>query len=301
MINNTNLNRSIKMKNQQRMFQLIKQTDGRNSIVAVPRLFIGLTGDHKAAILLSQLLYWSDKGKRKDGFIFKSDKEWGKELGFSRNELIRIRKILEPFLEIKVKKAYGSPTHHYRLKMNVLEASINEYIENKHIRNTQIERSETLETIQTLTESTQQELPKKTTCRSDNFNSQGNSWRNRSGGDDLGIDLGDLPGTVMRLCGCDHLDDEYSNQIIEIANEMKKAENEENKTKNRSNPEYVKEILESCASYSKTQIMTADRIIKALRNEDNYQSWWEEYEQSHPSPSFKKPRIIFTHRAYYVI
>jgi hypothetical protein len=103
------------------------------------------------------------------------------------------------------------------------------------------------------------------------------------------------------LCDYDHLDEEYTNQIIEIANEMKKTENEENITKNRFNPEYVKEILKSCASYSITQIMTADRIIKALRKEGNYQIWLKDYERSSSSHSAKKIRSIFANYPFYHI
>lgn len=45
-----------------------------------------IAGSVKAGIFLSQLLYWSDKGKRGDGYIWKTQEEWEAETALTRYE-----------------------------------------------------------------------------------------------------------------------------------------------------------------------------------------------------------------------
>ena len=107
-------------KTQKIIFKLIAELTGQENIVAVPREFIKLTGDPATGIFLAQLIYWCDRGSRKDGFIYKSHKEWEEEIGLERYYCKKARKKLEDMgiLETKLKKANGAPTLHYRLKMD---------------------------------------------------------------------------------------------------------------------------------------------------------------------------------------
>lgn len=75
------------------------------------------------AIYLQQLLYWSDKGKREDGFIYKTKDEIYDETGITPKEQDTIRKQLIELkcLEVKTIKANGSPTLHYRLNLANVE------------------------------------------------------------------------------------------------------------------------------------------------------------------------------------
>lgn len=71
-------------------------------------------------ILLSQLLYWQDKGKRKDGWIYKTMEEMRLETGLSRNQQdTAIKKLKEMgILEVKLKQIPAK--RHFRINMQQL-------------------------------------------------------------------------------------------------------------------------------------------------------------------------------------
>lgn len=112
------------------IFALIKQLDG-NNIIPIPRLFVDLTGNMETAIFLSQLLFWSDKGKRSDGFIYKSRQEWVAETGLTDYSLRMARERLEKMgiLETKLHRANGAPTLHYRLEQEALVNHVRRFVE----------------------------------------------------------------------------------------------------------------------------------------------------------------------------
>ena len=89
---------------------LIAHFSGQNNILTIPRPFIHFCGGINAALFLSQLLYWTDRAKRADGFIYKSYKEWQEEIGLSENQVRRAviklegEKIIEKKLTTKAKK-----------------------------------------------------------------------------------------------------------------------------------------------------------------------------------------------------
>lgn len=66
--------------------------------IAYHRVFVTLTGSVKAAILLSQAMYWQQRAKQKDGWWYKSADEWEEETGLTRHEQQTARKDCEPFL-----------------------------------------------------------------------------------------------------------------------------------------------------------------------------------------------------------
>ena len=80
--------------------------------------FFDILGGHLEAIYYQQLEYWSQKGKRKDGFIYKTKNEFEEETRLTRyqQDRIRMRLIKMGLLETKLLKANGKPTLHYRLK-----------------------------------------------------------------------------------------------------------------------------------------------------------------------------------------
>jgi hypothetical protein len=102
---------------QQQVFLMMKEVLGEKNTIAVPRLFCKAMGDLSGGVFLSQLIYWCDKGSRKDGFIYKTAKEWTEETFLSSYEISKARKKLEAegILETKLKKANGNPTIHYKL------------------------------------------------------------------------------------------------------------------------------------------------------------------------------------------
>jgi len=103
------------------IFDYIKSLPEQSNFIVIPALFIKKFGV-KAALFLSQVLYWSGKGKGNEEWFYKSYQEWKKELGLTRGEIDTARKKLKKLnlLETKIKRVNGSPVVHYRVKVNVL-------------------------------------------------------------------------------------------------------------------------------------------------------------------------------------
>lgn len=112
-------------KNQKRIFEIIKEMTGHAYILTAPQLFVDLTGDLTLAAMLSQLIYWSDRSVRPDGFVYKSAIDWKIEVGASKRSVQKFNKL--PYIETKLRMANGFPTTHYRVRMDVLESHITLY------------------------------------------------------------------------------------------------------------------------------------------------------------------------------
>ena len=84
-----------------------------------------------AAIYLQQLLYWSDKSSREDGYIFKSKMEIEEETALTRDQQDATRKRLEKagVLETKIVKARGAPTIHFKIN----KERLNEVVSNNSV------------------------------------------------------------------------------------------------------------------------------------------------------------------------
>lgn len=87
----------------------------KKPIAFYPDLAIALGGISEA-IYYQQLYFWGDKGKRSDGFIYKSKKEIQDETTLTRDQQDRIREKLVKggWLEVKNLKANNAPTLHYK-------------------------------------------------------------------------------------------------------------------------------------------------------------------------------------------
>ena len=148
--------------NQEKVKQVIESVTGEESkIIAVPSELIHFVGSltsrgkTQKAVFLSQLIYWSDKGSRKDGFIFKTQREWKKETGLSESQVSTYTEEFESLelLETDLKKANGSPTVHYKLKIDVFLESFKEFLQNRNRDNREIQSKESDDS---LTENTTQ-------------------------------------------------------------------------------------------------------------------------------------------------
>jgi hypothetical protein len=94
---------------------------GDDSVITVRKPFVEFTGSLEAAMMLSQLLYWTPRSKA-DGWIAKTDDEWTEELCLTGYAIRKARKILEDMevLETDLRKFKGAPTVHYRLIQETL-------------------------------------------------------------------------------------------------------------------------------------------------------------------------------------
>lgn len=110
------------MSNYNTIRTIISQISGQENIVVVPKLFIKLTGDLTTAVLLNQIVFYSDKSKRTDGYFYKSHKEWQEEICLTKRQVsYSTAKLKEMGLvDTKLMKANGAPTLHYKLDYDKL-------------------------------------------------------------------------------------------------------------------------------------------------------------------------------------
>lgn len=137
------------MSNYNDMKLLIATYSGNERHITIPKIYLELTNDYPTAALLNQMIFWSDKTKRRDGFFYKTYKEWEEETFLSEYQVRRASKKLKElgFLETKLKKANGSPTLHYKLDMDALSESIVEKLKNRNQRNLSIDSEVTKESL----------------------------------------------------------------------------------------------------------------------------------------------------------
>ena len=101
------------------MRDLIARFSGQGNVIAIQRPYIAFTGSLSTALLLSQIIYWSDRGHSEDGYFYKTYTEWEEEIGLSEYQVRKSATKLTSMgiLTTRVKKANGNPTVHYKLKM----------------------------------------------------------------------------------------------------------------------------------------------------------------------------------------
>lgn len=84
------------------------------SIITTPKLYVQLTGSHSLAIVLNQLLFWSNKSSNNDWF-YKSYEDWSEETEISIRTLKRRFDKLESmgFISTKIKLVHGKTLKHF--------------------------------------------------------------------------------------------------------------------------------------------------------------------------------------------
>lgn len=114
------------MSNYQAIREMLKRVSGQDNVFTVPRLYVEYVGDLTTAILLNQIVFYSDKSKRKDGFFYKTYKEWDEEICLTERQVrYSINKLKNiGIVETKLKKANGAPTVHYKLDYDKFVESI---------------------------------------------------------------------------------------------------------------------------------------------------------------------------------
>jgi len=106
------------LSNQELISYHIEKITGRANLTSQIKVFKDITGNATLAQMLIQLIYWSDRTTRADGFVYKSAVDWINEVGASRY-LVRIFNDL-PFIITKVQKANRYPTTHYKIDFEML-------------------------------------------------------------------------------------------------------------------------------------------------------------------------------------
>lgn len=149
------------MSYQQEVFSLIAQFSGQANTIAVPRVLCKFAGSLESGTLLSQMLYWSDRGGDSEGWFYKSYADWEEETFLTEYQVRKITKKFEDlgFLETKLKKANGAPTLHYRINPAKFSESILEFFSIDSLKfkngNLKIKESITKTTTKTTTKNIQ--------------------------------------------------------------------------------------------------------------------------------------------------
>lgn len=126
------------MENYEYFRTLISKFSGKDNVIVIPRFYVELLdGDLKTAMLLNQIIYWSDKSKREDGFFYKTYAEWNDELFLSEHQIRSSAKKLESlgWIETAVKKANGNPTKHFRFNHENFNVTLLEKLNVRSLKN----------------------------------------------------------------------------------------------------------------------------------------------------------------------
>lgn len=115
-------------------FTAFLQTQGNARRFSAPLAYMKfMDGSHVGAIFLEHMLFWYSKGGGKDGWFYKSAKEWYAETGLSTDSVKRYTKMLVQLgvLETKLYPANGAPTTHFRLDAEKLYTILVEALSNQ--------------------------------------------------------------------------------------------------------------------------------------------------------------------------
>lgn len=92
--------------------------------IAFHRCFVELTGSVTAAILLSQMFYWSRRTKDENGWFYKTAAEWSEETGMGRYELENARKCLRKHGLMEESRRGVPAKLYFLLRMDVLQSRL---------------------------------------------------------------------------------------------------------------------------------------------------------------------------------
>ncbi|QDX06957.1 conserved phage C-terminal domain-containing protein [Staphylococcus saprophyticus] len=141
------------MNNRDYISSIITQFSGQNNIIPIPVVYIEITEDYPSAALLNQMVYWSDRTNRKDGYFYKSYNEWYEELHLTEYQVRRATKKLKGlgFVDTALKKANGAPTLHYKVDTKEISEWILKKLKNGNLRNLRMDNEETQESLTEIT------------------------------------------------------------------------------------------------------------------------------------------------------
>ena len=87
---------------------------------------VPMVGDMQSAIYYIQLWYWQGKGRRSDGYIYKTVKEIKEETTLSREQQdrVRLKLVANGWLDVKLWRANAHATYHYKCLRNPVTGGV---------------------------------------------------------------------------------------------------------------------------------------------------------------------------------
>lgn len=140
--------------NSEKVKELIQSFTGtKATVVGVPSELIHFIGDTKKGLVLAQIIFSSDKGKRTDGFIFKTYDEMFELTGIKEATLRSYYNEFKEkgFFDWKIKKANAFPTVYFKFDMSKFRVQFLEFLGNRYLKN---RGNETAEIEESLTKNT---------------------------------------------------------------------------------------------------------------------------------------------------
>lgn len=113
------------------LFKVIAEMSGEGQNFVIPRLYVELAGGHTEALVLKQLVFWSNKTKRTDGFFYKKSEELEQETMLTRRQIDRIvdKLIKSDLIEVQRKKANGAPTRHFKIHQDLIVSRLHHLVQ----------------------------------------------------------------------------------------------------------------------------------------------------------------------------
>ena len=142
--------------NRKALIETLRAFGGNTNSIVVPRAFVEFAGSLEAGMLLSQLLYWSERSAIRNR-VYKTDAEWQEELSLKQYSVRKARSELEELglIKTEVHRANGSPTVHYFINEDAIAEKWELWIRKMEIAKTQEPNCENTKSLtETTTETT---------------------------------------------------------------------------------------------------------------------------------------------------
>jgi hypothetical protein len=140
------------MDNYNKLMTTIRKMSDQANVLTIPRPLLDLTGSLECALLLSQIIYWSDRAKEPGDWFYKTYADWTAELGLSEYQVRKSVRHLVGLgvLETSVRRTRnGTPTCHYRLDWPKFSETILHFFQNGNQKKCRMETEESAETLNT--------------------------------------------------------------------------------------------------------------------------------------------------------
>lgn len=113
------------------LFKVIAEMNGEGQNFVIPRLYVKLAGGHVEALVLKQLVFWSNKTKRTDGYFYKKSEELEQETELSRRQIDRIvtKLVKEELIQTELKRANGAPTRHFKINQELIVSRLHQMVQ----------------------------------------------------------------------------------------------------------------------------------------------------------------------------
>lgn len=130
-----------KVNSQKQILELIRSISGQANVLTIPRMYVEKLKSHRAALFLSQCVYWSNKTSDPDGWFYKTYAEWLDELGLPQHAVETCRRLLvsKNIIEFEIRRKSGTNVGYWRVKFDSLvELLIGTPLEDSHEEDTDL-------------------------------------------------------------------------------------------------------------------------------------------------------------------